>query len=121
MRGQGATRFCDQCALNVHDVAGMKRRDAETLLDRPDVRLCVRLTKRPDGTVVTAETPRITRILDFIAPRVRAALLFIGVGAGLLGTWGCTVRAGGIRCPPPAVEEERDEDDEEDPKKKRPD
>jgi hypothetical protein len=115
MRGEGPNRFCDRCALTVHDVAGLTRRDAEALIQRPAGRTCLRLTRRHDGKVVTKDSPRWWRWVD----RVRAALMFIGVGAGLLATWGCTVVSGGMPCPPePTVDQTDQESDEEAPKKK---
>ena len=54
-----ATRFCDRCHKHVHDVSRMQDSDVVSLLDRSrtDADVCVRLFRRPDGTIVTASCP----------------------------------------------------------------
>jgi hypothetical protein len=58
MRGDDRVRFCDQCQLNVYNISAMPREEAIQLLARRGEtrgRLCVRLYKRADGTVITAD------------------------------------------------------------------
>jgi len=58
MRGDERVRFCDQCQLHVYNLSEMPRDAAIKLLaERGETRgrMCVRLYKRADGTVITAD------------------------------------------------------------------
>ena len=57
MYGDGRKRFCGDCKLNVYNLSGMTREDAETLVTNAEGRLCVRYFQRADGTVITADCP----------------------------------------------------------------
>lgn len=57
MQGNDRVRFCGQCKLNVYNLTGMKRREAESLLREHEGRLCVRYFQRADGTVMTGDCP----------------------------------------------------------------
>ncbi len=57
MRGDDRVRFCDQCGLNVYNLSGMTRREAERLVAGRDERLCVRFYRAADGTVLTRNCP----------------------------------------------------------------
>lgn len=48
-------RFCGQCQKNVYNVAAMAPEEALDLVDRMEGGLCVRLSRRPDGTLVTGD------------------------------------------------------------------
>lgn len=50
-------RFCSQCNLNVYNLSGMNRREAEDLITRTEGRLCVRFYRRADGSVLTRNCP----------------------------------------------------------------
>lgn len=54
MRGDDRVRFCGQCRQNVYNVEGFGRAQARRLVAESEGRLCVRILRRPDGTVVTA-------------------------------------------------------------------
>src|SRR5262245_26062554 len=54
MSGDDRTRFCGSCKLNVYNVAGMTRPEAEALLRNANGRVCLRIYRRPDGTILTA-------------------------------------------------------------------
>lgn len=58
MRGDHRVRFCALCRLNVYDVSHMTERDARALIERTEGRVCVRLWRRSDGTVLTRDCPR---------------------------------------------------------------
>lgn len=49
-----AARWCGKCKSNVYDVASMTRERAEQIL-RDDAPSCMRLFRRPDGTVLTKD------------------------------------------------------------------
>ena len=57
MYGDDRKRFCGDCKLNVYNLSGMTRDEAETLVTNAEGRLCVRSYQRADGTVITADCP----------------------------------------------------------------
>src|SRR5215510_8021258 len=50
-------RFCSQCNLNVYNLSGMSRNEAETLITKTEGRLCVRFYRRADGSILTQNCP----------------------------------------------------------------
>lgn len=50
-------RFCGDCKLNVYNLSGMTRAEAESLLINSEGRLCVRFYRRADGTILTQDCP----------------------------------------------------------------
>lgn len=78
MQGDERVRFCQHCSLNVYNLAEMTDDEVKQLVaERPPGRLCVRMTKRPDGTIVTNNCPvflrRFRSMLLRRAPWVLAA------------------------------------------------
>lgn len=69
-------RQCARCEKQVHDLSVLTSKQIERLLDRSDGQLCVRLTRRADGSLLTRPQP---------APRslawITASLLAAGVDA----------------------------------------
>jgi len=57
MYGNDRMRHCGQCKLNVYNLSGMTRQDAEDLVTNAEGRLCVRFYRRTDGTVITENCP----------------------------------------------------------------
>ena len=57
MDGDERKRFCLDCKLNVYNLSGMTRYDAENLLRLSEGRLCVRYLQRADGTILTEDCP----------------------------------------------------------------
>ncbi|MFN2500426.1 MAG: hypothetical protein ABR530_00240 [Pyrinomonadaceae bacterium] len=57
MFGDFRRRFCGDCKLNVYNLSGMTRQEAENLLITSEGRLCVRFFRRADGTVLTRNCP----------------------------------------------------------------
>jgi hypothetical protein len=55
MRGDDQVRFCKHCSLNVYNLSAMSREAAERLVAQREGRLCIRMYRRLDGTVVTAD------------------------------------------------------------------
>ena len=87
MTGDDRTRFCHQCSLNVYNLSGMTRREAEALITNAEGRLCVRYYRRADGTVLTRNCPVGLSALKRRASRaaraaLSAALTFLA-GLGL--------------------------------------
>lgn len=63
MTGNDSVRFCGQCSLNVYNIASMTDKEAEAVFAKGTngERLCARLYRRPDGTVMTDNCPRALR------------------------------------------------------------
>jgi hypothetical protein len=84
MAGDERRRFCDHCELLVHNTTAMPRAEAEVLLARQAAgdRLCMLVTRRADGSVVTAEDR--VRPVRRGSRLARAASWALVVGGGLL-------------------------------------
>jgi len=57
MSGDERVRHCGECRLNVYNISEMRRDEAERLITTTEGRLCVRLYRRRDGTVITNNCP----------------------------------------------------------------
>lgn len=57
MYGDNCKRFCGDCKLNVYNLSGMRRDEAEALITNAEGRLCVRFYRRADGSVITQDCP----------------------------------------------------------------
>ena len=73
MEGDERVRFCRLCSLNVYDFSGMTRAEVEALVSKTEGRLCGRLTRRADGTVLTKDCPVGLRALRLRATRAAGA------------------------------------------------
>jgi len=103
--GDGRVRFCGQCRQNVYNVEAMSRVEANRLIAAREGRVCVRILRRPDGTVVTADcwarlrAARRRGFLPFLGMMVLVGLTeIIAIGAGL-----CRLRSLLAGGPPPAL------------------
>jgi len=88
MAGDDRRRFCEQCSMHVYNVAGLTRDEATRLLVETEGRLCGRLYRRPDGTIITADCPvglrRARKQLAWLVGEVAAGVMVLG---GLVGLW----------------------------------
>jgi len=57
MVGDEHVRFCGQCEKNVYNLSSLPREEAEALLVAKEGKMCVRLYRRDDGTVLTNDCP----------------------------------------------------------------
>ena len=57
MSGDDRVRFCDQCSLHVYNLAELTRAEAEKLIANTEGRICARLFRRADGTIITKDCP----------------------------------------------------------------
>lgn len=57
MIGDNRKRFCGECKLNVYNLSGMTRTEAENLILNAEGRLCVKFYQRADGSVLTQDCP----------------------------------------------------------------
>jgi hypothetical protein len=87
MYGSDRKRFCAECKLNVYNISEMTKNEAENFILRSEGRLCLRIYRRQDGTVITRDCPvgwaRVKRRIS----RVYSAALGLAGGflAGALG------------------------------------
>ncbi len=57
MAGDDRARFCSNCSKHVYNISAMTAEEATTLILGREGRLCVRIYRRNDGTVLTADCP----------------------------------------------------------------
>ena len=87
-------RHCQQCNLRVYNLSAMPRTEAEELLRESEGRMCVRLYRRPDGTVLTADCSYFRRAVDVtkVATRRVGWILACGFAAVVgAGAWAAGV------------------------------
>lgn len=79
MAGNDEVRFCGLCNLNVYNISAMTAGEAQRLIARTEGRLCAKLYRRADGTVITADCPvgwrALKRRASFVAGATLTALL----------------------------------------------
>lgn len=87
MIGNERNRHCGDCRLNVYNLSGMTRIEAENFLINAEGRVCVRFFKRADGTVLTKDCPvgwraikrRVSKMATAFASLVFAFLSGVGL------------------------------------------
>lgn len=57
MEGDHRVRYCGVCSLNVYDISALTRAEAKSLIAALEGRMCLRMTRRLDGTVMTRDCP----------------------------------------------------------------
>jgi hypothetical protein len=80
MAGDDRVRFCDQCNLNVYNLAELTAKETQKLILSSGGRVCGRLFRRADGTVLTKDCP-----VGLKAMRTRISRRTAAVFATLLG------------------------------------
>ncbi len=88
MRGDARVRHCDHCTLNVYNISEMSREEAMSLIRAHEGdRVCVRMLRREDGTVITADCPvglaRVRQRLRRMAAGVAALFGLTGLAAAV--------------------------------------
>ncbi len=87
MIGNERKRYCGQCKLNVYNLSGMTKVEAESLLLNSEGRLCARFFRRADGTILTKDCPvgwaaikkRMSRVWTAVASVVLTAVSGFGI------------------------------------------
>jgi hypothetical protein len=94
MAGDERVRHCTLCSLNVYNFAEMSRDEVRELLLRTEGRVCARLYRRADGTLLTRDCPAGLRALQRRASRIAAALIasLLTVPAWAFGGTSCKPR-----------------------------
>ncbi len=87
MQGDDRTRFCNKCSQNVHDVSELTQAEAVQLLAGDGKPPCLRIYRRPDGRVMTADcATRRERVWKWLHKRsalaagIFALIFFAGCG-----------------------------------------
>lgn len=57
MKGDDKRRLCEQCGLHVHNLAALTGPEIGALVLGASGRVCARLYRRADGTILTADCP----------------------------------------------------------------
>ncbi len=84
MEGDERIKFCNHCQLNVYNISEMSKREAGALIRRNEGRLCLRLYRRSDGTIMTENCPVGLRRIRNVLRVVALALLMPIVLAGFI-------------------------------------
>lgn len=87
MIGDDRVRFCGQCNLNVYNLSGMSRSEAERLIIEREGKLCVRFYTRADGTIITSDCPvgwaayksRVQKIVTAVASLIFTFITGLGI------------------------------------------
>jgi len=78
MSGDEKKRFCSECDKFVYDFSRMTRKQVEAIVSIHRGQMCARITRRPDGSLLTLETPPAHPIVARRAsPVVNATLVAI--------------------------------------------
>src|SRR3984957_20056328 len=107
MVGDDRVRFCGQCTKNVYNLSALPSDEAETLIvqtlsgEATQAGILVRVYRRADGTVLTADCP------DGARRKKRRLAIFGAVGGGLMAAgaaaaelFGAATDQGAIPVPP---------------------
>ena len=89
MPGDERVRFCNQCHLNVYNISALTRKQAEKLIAETEGRLCAKLYRRADGTIITRDCPIGIRGIKRRISRVANAALgaVLGIFANQTSVW----------------------------------
>ena len=72
MKGDERVRFCDSCKLTVYNFSELTSREINELIVKSEGRICARMYRREDGTVLTRDCPVGVRALRIKISRVAA-------------------------------------------------
>jgi hypothetical protein len=104
MEGDERVRFCGSCQKHVYNITAMTSAEAASLIQASDGKLCARLYRRADGTVLTADCPVAVKVAAHRRLRRFAACAALLVGG--LFTGAASLRAAasgrGSFSPPPS-------------------
>ncbi|HZU30456.1 MAG TPA: carboxypeptidase-like regulatory domain-containing protein [Candidatus Angelobacter sp.] len=84
MVGDDRVRHCSECNLNVYNLSMMTEQEAVQLIsERQGQRLCLRLYRRSDGTVLTNDCPWSLQALKRRTLRIAGAVLSVILSTGI--------------------------------------
>ncbi len=85
MTGDDRSRHCGQCSLTVFNIAELTAAETERLIREREGRLCIRLYRRADGTVITRDCPTGLRAVRRRLARVASAAFAAVLGLVTIG------------------------------------
>ncbi|HEY6046048.1 MAG TPA: hypothetical protein VIU65_05550, partial [Pyrinomonadaceae bacterium] len=74
MKGDERSRFCDLCSFHVYNIAELTASEAKSLIAKTEGRICARLFRRSDGTVITKDCPVGLRAIRRRVARISGAV-----------------------------------------------
>jgi len=74
MRGDDRARFCNLCSLHVYNIAELTRKQAADLITKTEGRICGRVYRRADGTIITKDCPVGLRAIRRRVARISGAV-----------------------------------------------
>ena len=84
MEGNERIRHCQQCKLNVYNVAELSSKETANLIRKKEGRLCLKIYRRRDGTIITDNCPvGLRRIRNGLKTTV-AAVVTVAVSIGFM-------------------------------------
>lgn len=92
MNGDKRRRFCSRCNLNVYNLSEMTRLEAENFLINSEGRVCLKIYRRADGSVLTQNCPVGLQKLKRKVSRA-AAIIFGLLSAYSIGIFGVRTAA----------------------------
>lgn len=92
MTGDERKRFCSLCKLNVYNISAMTLPEAEKLITEAEGRVCVRMFRRADGTVITQDCP--VGLAERVKRRVRRTVAVASAACAVVIAWAGNVRLG---------------------------
>ncbi len=94
MSGDERKRFCGACKLHVYNISAMTLPEAEALIAGADGgRVCVRMFRRADGTVMTQDCP--VGLAAKLKSRVKKTVAYVSAAAALAIAWVVNTRQEG--------------------------
>jgi hypothetical protein len=87
MSGDERVRFCNQCSLHVYNISEMTKEQVSSLVARTEGRLCARIYRRDDGTILTRDCPVGLRALRRRVSKMAGAALtaILSLCSGVIG------------------------------------
>jgi hypothetical protein len=87
MSGDDRVRFCNQCSLHVYNISELTKQQVASLVAETEGRICARLYRRADGTVLTRDCPVGLRAVRKRVSKMAGAALtaVLSLCSGLVG------------------------------------
>lgn len=87
MVGDERVRHCSLCRLSVYNISEMTRLEAEELLSKSGSKLCLKLFRRSDGTLLTKDCSMARKILERTKQRMKLAAAAIAGFLNIAPVW----------------------------------
>jgi hypothetical protein len=94
MAGDNRARHCTSCERTVYNLSALTAEAAADLIAAHEDRICIRLYRRRDGTIITQDCP-VGRVERF-RKKVRAVIVRAAACLGFLPLAGCPIMMGAV-------------------------